>query len=52
MPVMLTKIERKKIRKQRRREAELEKQEKIRFGFLEKPEPKCESVWFHCDLSM
>lgn len=46
MPVMLTKIERKKIRKQRRREAELEKQEKIRFGFLEKPEPKCESVWF------
>ena len=37
---MLTKTERKKIRKQRRREAELEKQEKIRFGFLEKPEPK------------
>ena len=41
-PVMLTKNERKKIRKQRRREAELEKQEKIRFGFMDKPEPKCE----------
>ena len=40
IPVMLTKKERKKIRKQRRREAELEKQEKIRFGFIEKPEPK------------
>ena len=39
-PVILTKNERKKIRKQRRREAELEKQEKIRFGFMDKPEPK------------
>jgi U4/U6 small nuclear ribonucleoprotein PRP3 len=40
LPVILTKAERKKIRKQRRREAELEKQEKIRFGFIDKPEPK------------
>ena len=40
VPVMLTKKERKKIRKQRRREIELEKQEKIRFGFVDKPEPK------------
>ena len=40
IPVMLTKKERKKIRKQRRRELELEKQEKIRFGFIDKPEPK------------
>lgn len=39
-PVILTKNERKKIRKQRRREVELEKQEKIRFGFMDKPEPK------------
>ena len=40
IPVMLTKKERKKIRKQRRRELELEKQEKIRFGFIDKPDPK------------
>ncbi len=40
IPVMLTKKERKKIRKQRRREVELEKQEKIRFGFIDKPDPK------------
>ena len=40
IPVMLTKKERKKIRKQRRREVELEKQEKIRFGFIDKPDAK------------
>ena len=40
IPVMLTSSERKKLRKQRRREAEKEKQEKIQFGLLEKPEPK------------
>lgn len=44
IPVMLTKKERKKIRKQRRRELELEKQEKIRFGFIDKPEPKGEGI--------
>ncbi|KAL5469415.1 hypothetical protein EMCRGX_G030668 [Ephydatia muelleri] len=40
MPVILTKQERKKLRKQRRREVEKEKQEKIRFGLIDKPEPK------------
>ena len=32
--------ERKKLRTQRRREAEREKQEKIQFGLMDKPEPK------------
>ena len=51
-PVILTKSERKKIRKQRRREVELEKQEKIRFGFMEKPEPKREQrdLEYTCSL--
>lgn len=36
--------ERKKLRKQRRREAEREKQEKIQFGLMDKPEPKGEAA--------
>ena len=40
VPLLLTKKERKKIRKQQRRERELEVQEKIRLGLAEKPEPK------------
>jgi U4/U6 small nuclear ribonucleoprotein PRP3 len=40
IPVMLTSKERKKLRRQRRREAEKDKQEKIQFGMIEKPEPK------------
>ena len=32
--------EKKKLRKQRRREVELEKQEKIQLGLMEKPETK------------
>lgn len=40
MPTYLTKAERKKLRRQNRRDAELEKQEKIKLGLLPKPEPK------------
>ena len=38
--------ERKKLRQQRRREAEREKQEKIQFGLVDKPEPK--GTHAHC----
>ena len=40
LPFILISKERKKLRKQRRREAEKEKQEKIQFGLIDKPEPK------------
>jgi len=40
MPVFLTKKERKKIRRQNRREAWKEEQEKIRLGLEPAPEPK------------
>ena len=40
VPLMLTKKERKKVRKQQRREREVELQEKIRLGLVDKPEPK------------
>ena len=40
MPVFLTKKERKKLRRQNRREAWKEEQEKIRLGLIPPPEPK------------
>lgn len=40
MPVFLTKKERKKLRRQNRREAWKEEQEKIRLGLEPPPEPK------------
>eukprot|EP00124_Ichthyophonus_hoferi_P003969 Ihof_evm3s388 gene=Ihof_evmTU3s388 len=40
VPVYLTKEEKKKIRRQKRREAEQEKQEKIRMGLMAPPDPK------------
>ncbi|KAG8223965.1 hypothetical protein J437_LFUL005578 [Ladona fulva] len=40
MPVFLTKKERKKLRRQNRREAWKEEQEKIRLGLVPPPEPK------------
>lgn len=40
LPIFLTKKEKKKLRRQSRKNAELEKQEKIRLGLVEKPEPK------------
>lgn len=40
VPVFLTKEERKKLRRQNRKAQELDKQEKIKFGLLPKPEPK------------
>lgn len=40
MPVFLTKKERKKLRRQNRREAWKEEQEKIRLGLIDAPEPK------------
>lgn len=40
LPVFLTKQERKKLRRQNRREAWKEKQEKIRIGLEPPPEPK------------
>jgi len=38
--VMLTKKERKKLRRQNRTEAQKEEQEKIRLGLMPPPEPK------------
>lgn len=40
VPIFLTKKERKKLRRQNRKNLELEKQEKIKLGLLPKPEPK------------
>ncbi|XP_061393822.1 U4/U6 small nuclear ribonucleoprotein Prp3 [Musca vetustissima] len=40
LPVFLTKKERKKLRRQNRREAWKEEQEKIRLGLVQAPEPK------------
>lgn len=40
MPVFLTQKERKKLRRQNRREAWKEEQEKIRLGLEPAPEPK------------
>ncbi len=40
LPIILTSRE----RKQRRREAERDKQEKIQFGLIDKPEPKVSGV--------
>lgn len=40
MPVFLTQRERKKLRRQNRREAWKEEQEKIRLGLIDPPEPK------------
>ncbi|XP_037813675.1 U4/U6 small nuclear ribonucleoprotein Prp3 isoform X1 [Lucilia sericata] len=40
LPVFLTKKERKKLRRQNRREAWKEEQEKIRLGLVQPPEPK------------
>lgn len=40
LPVFLTKKEKKKLRRQNRREAWKEEQEKIRLGLIEPPEPK------------
>lgn len=40
MPVFLTKAEQKKLRRQNRREAWKEEQEKIRLGLIPPPEPK------------
>lgn len=40
MPLFLTKQERKKLRRQNRREAWKEEQEKIRLGLIPPPEPK------------
>lgn len=47
MPVFLTKKERKKLRRQNRREAWKEEQEKIRLGLEPPPEPKASCLsWF------
>lgn len=40
VPIFLTKKERKKLRRQNRKNVELEKQEQIKLGLLPKPEPK------------
>jgi len=40
LAVMLTKAERKKLRRQNRTEAQRELQEKIRLGLIPPPEPK------------
>lgn len=40
MPIFLTRAEKKKLRRQNRREAWKEEQEKIRLGLIPAPEPK------------
>lgn len=40
VPIFLTKKEQKKLRRQNRKNLELEKQEKIKLGLIPKPEPK------------
>lgn len=40
VPIFLTKNEQKKLRRQNRKNVELEKQEQIKLGLLPKPEPK------------
>lgn len=40
VPIFLTKKERQKLRRQNRKNVELEKQEQIKLGLLPKPEPK------------
>lgn len=46
MPVFLTKKEQKKLRRQNRREAWKEEQEKIRLGLEPPPEPKASPLSF------
>lgn len=46
LPVMLTKTERKKMRTQRRKAEEKERQEKIRLGLMEAPAPKVKKANF------
>jgi U4/U6 small nuclear ribonucleoprotein PRP3 len=46
LPMMLTKQERKKLRTQRRKAEEREKQEKIRLGLLDAPAPKVKKANF------
>ena len=46
LPMMLTKKERKKMRTQRRKAEQKEKQEKIRLGLLEAPAPKIKQANF------
>ena len=40
IPIMLTKKERKKLRRQNRMEVQKEQQEKIRLGLIAPPQPK------------
>lgn len=49
---MLTKKERKKMRTQRRKAEEKEKQEKIRLGLMEPPAPKVKKANFMRVLGM
>jgi U4/U6 small nuclear ribonucleoprotein PRP3 len=46
LPVMLTKKERKKMRTQRRKAEERDRQEKIRLGLMEAPAPKVKKANF------
>lgn len=46
IPLLLTKKERKKVRRQNRQEAQKERQEKVRLGLMPPPEPKV--GWFFC----
>uniref|UniRef100_A0A5K3EX81 PRP3 domain-containing protein n=1 Tax=Mesocestoides corti TaxID=53468 RepID=A0A5K3EX81_MESCO len=41
IPLLLTKKERKKLRRQNRQEAQKERQERVRLGLEKPPEPKC-----------
>jgi hypothetical protein len=52
MPVFLTKKERKKLRRQNRREAWKEEQEKIRLGLEPPPEPKASCSSFSRTLTL
>lgn len=52
LPVFLTKKERKKLRRQNRREAWKEEQEKIRLGLEPPPEPKVYILIFFINYSI
>ena len=48
IPLLLTKKERKKLRRQNRQEAQKERQERVRLGLEKPPEPKVGSfpiIW-------
>lgn len=50
IPLLLTKKERKKLRRQNRQEAQKERQERVRLGLEKPPEPKVSPICVICAL--